>query len=99
MIGASLGVIAGLLGAAVGILNGRRRNPRLTEALLTAGVGIGVIALVLGGFALLVDQPWHVAYPLLLTGLILTIVNAALLPQMRRNHAAAELHRMRALDA
>ena len=98
-IGATLGVLAGLSGAVIGILGGRRRGRRLVEGLLVGGITIGVGALLAAGIALVSSQPRYVWYPLALVGVILTVVDGALLPTVRRNYAAAELQRIRALDA
>jgi hypothetical protein len=63
------------------------------------GIAIGVGALLAAGIALVSSQPRYVWYPLVLVGVILTVVDGALLPALRRNYAAAELQRIRALDA
>lgn len=99
VIGASLGIAAGLSGALIGMLSGRRRAQRVVMGLMMGGIVIGGVCLIAGGVALLVSQPRHVWFPLLLIGAILVVVNGALLPTTRRSYAAAELHRMRALDA
>lgn len=98
-IGATLGVLAGLSGAVIGMLGGQRRGRRLVEGLLVGGIAIGVGALLAAGIALVSSQPRYVWYPLVLVGVILTVVDGALLPALRRNYAAAELQRIRALDA
>lgn len=99
VVGASLGVAAGLSGALIGLLGGRRRAQRVVFGLLVGGLVVGTSSLVVGGVAALSSQPRHVWYPLALIGLILVVVDGALLPSTRRAYAAAELHRMRALDA
>ena len=99
VIGAMCGALAGLSGAVIGILGGRRRGRSLVEGLLWGGLAVGVVAVLAGGGALLASQPRHVWYPLILIGVVLAVVDGALLPTMRRNYAAAELHRMHALDA
>jgi hypothetical protein len=99
VIGASLGVMAGLMGALVGILSGRRRARRVVVGLLIAGAVVGAVGVLAGGAAVFWSQPRHVWYPLVLVGGILVVVDGALLPATRRAYAAAELHRMRALDA
>ncbi len=98
-VGATAGVLAGLAGAAIGILAGRRRSRRLVERTLQVGLAVGVVCLAVGGVAALASQPRHVWYPLLLIGVILTFVDGLLLPAMRRSQAAAELHRIKAMDA
>lgn len=97
--GAIGGSLAGLVGALMGWLSRNGQNQQVVEKLLIAGVAVGVVGLVTGGAAWLTDQPRHVWYPLLLLGVVLTVVDGGMLPLVRRNQAAAELHRIRALDA
>lgn len=97
--GATAGMLAGLGGAAIGIVAGRRRNRRLVEVALAVGLAVGVVSLAAGGIAFVASQPRHVWYPLVLIGLVLTFVDGLLLPGIRRSYAAAELHRIRAMDA
>lgn len=99
VIGASLGVAAGLSGALIGLLSGRRRAQRVVVGVLMGGLVVGALCLLAGGVAVVSSQPRHVWYPLALIGLILVVVDGALLPTTRRTYAAAELHRMKALDA
>lgn len=99
VMGGSLGIAAGLSGAVIGLLSGRRRARRAVVGLLVGGMVVGLLSLVAGGAAALWSQPRHVWYPLVLIGAILMVVDGALLPTTRRSYAAAELHRMRALDA
>ncbi len=99
LIGSIGGVIAGLTGAVIGLVGGRRRARRFVETALLVGAGAGILALVTGVIALATSQPRHVWYLLFLFGGILTIVDGMLLPTMRRSYAAAELQRIRALDA
>ncbi|MDH3306433.1 MAG: hypothetical protein OEO77_02770 [Acidimicrobiia bacterium] len=98
-IGATSGILAGLSGAAIGFLGGRARNRRLVEGLLVGGVTVGGGLLVVGLAGLVAHQPRHVWYPVGLVGIILVVVYGMLIPTMRRNYAAAELHRITALDA
>jgi len=63
------------------------------------GITIGLGALLAAGIALVSSQARYVWYALALVGVILTVVDGALLPTVRRNCAAAELQRIRALDA
>ncbi len=99
LIGGFIGVLAGLSGAAIGIFGGRRQQRKLVESLLAVGLAIGIAALIAGAVAFTTGQPRHVWYPLALVGTILTVVDGALMPTMRRAYTAAERHRMRALDA
>lgn len=99
MIGAIGGTLAGLFGAIVGILAGRRRRRRLVQAIMVGGVGLGALLIIVALVAVLANQPAHVWYPIGLLGLILAGVNGLLIPRVRRSYAEVELQRMRALDA
>lgn len=98
LVGAALGGAAGLSGAAIGLLSRKLERRPWVEAILRGGLLAGMAVVVVGGVALAVSQPRYVWYPLLLIGTILLVVFGALWPTMRRNYAAAELRRMRALD-
>ncbi|MDH3189438.1 MAG: hypothetical protein OEM39_02185, partial [Acidimicrobiia bacterium] len=91
--------LAGLSGAMLGYLVSRRKSRRLVEGVLVVGAVVGVVLLVVAAVAWLTQQPQHVWYPLALIGGILALVYGALIPTTRRNYQAAELSRMRALDA
>jgi hypothetical protein len=98
-IGATGGILAGLSGMVLGILGGRRKGRRLVQGILIGGATVGVLLLIVATVAVVSGQPRHVWYPLGLIGTILTIVDGLLIPTMRRNYQAAELHRIRAFDA
>jgi hypothetical protein len=49
--------------------------------------------------ALVVSQPSHVSLSLLLIGLVVTVLYGSLFRILSRAYAAAELHRIAALDA
>lgn len=72
ILGGGLGSLAGLIGAAVGIFAPRGRYKRVLLPAFFGMLAIGPIALALGGFAVLIVQPYAVYYPLLLVGTILT---------------------------
>jgi hypothetical protein len=66
---------------------------------MIGGVVLGAVALLAGAAAAVMSQPRHVWFPLVLVGVLLVLIDGALLPATRRSYAAAELHRMRAMDA
>lgn len=57
---------------------------------------IGVMSLAAGIVALVVRQPYHVWYPLVLGGVILSVVPGCLLPVIRMRYRQAEARRMQA---
>jgi hypothetical protein len=97
-IGGIGGSVIGLLGALIGTLAGLGRAQTfvltLSKGLLVLGLGFvlsGLVAVVLG-------QPYGVYYPLLLGGVILTLVIGLNLPGLRRRYEQIELRRMEAMD-
>jgi len=93
--GAFIGCLGGLIGTLVGL--GRARQ--LVVALAMLLTGIGVVSLVGGIFALVLGQSYAVYYPLLLAGLLCTILPLTQLGTIRRRYEELELRRMNAVDA
>jgi hypothetical protein len=98
-IGGISGGVLGLLGALVGLLAGRGKARRLVLGLLVTILVVGATSLILGIAAVSIGQPYAVFYPLLLCGVIATLVPLTLLPQLKRRYEQLELRRMTALDA
>ncbi len=98
-VGAVMGTSLGLLGAIIGTLAGIGRARRFTITFQVLGIMGGVVCLIAGVVALIVGQPYAVYYPLLLCGLIGTVVLGALLPVVRNGYAQHELRRMQSVDA
>jgi len=99
LIGAVLGCILGLLGSIVGVLLGRGAARGFVLPAMKVVVAIGLAVLIVGIASIALSQPYHVWYPLVLTGAIGTVVFGILLPVARRRYEALELRRMRAMDA
>lgn len=99
LIGGILGSALGLLGALVGTLSGMGRGRRFAVGTCFAVIGLGVICLVVGVTAVVASQPYAVYYPLLLTGLMGTVIVGGVLPGIRKRFAQAELRRIEAMDA
>jgi hypothetical protein len=98
LVGGIAGSILGLIGAAVGVLTGLGRGRRIVTLLMYAIIAGGGVALVLGIVALVMRQPYAVYYPLLLLGILSTVLGATLLPTIKKRFDEAELRRMQALD-
>lgn len=99
------GLIGGIAGSAIGILGGtlgwlvaRRRARAFTLGAMKVAVAAGGLVLGAGAVAVATSQPYGVAYPILLTGVILVAVFGGLLPVAKRAYANHELRRIRALD-
>ena len=97
-IGGALGSLVGLLGAglgvSVGLLLPKGRGKALVFGLGLAGLGVGVLALVAGAAALLMGQPYHVWYPMVLCGVIATLVIGINLPVLMNRYKQAEARRL-----
>lgn len=99
LVGGVLGTVFGLLGALIGTLSGMGRGQRFVIGVCVATIAFGAICLVAGVTAWAMSQPYAVYYPLLLTGVIGTVVVSSVLPGIRNRFAQAELHRIEAMDA
>jgi len=88
------GALAGIFGGLIGWLapRGIGRGPMLTVHAIF--ILAGVVALVAGIVAIISGQPYHVFYPLLLGGGILTVVMGALFPVSRLRYRQAEQRKM-----
>jgi hypothetical protein len=97
--GAALGSCLGILGAMIEIFASRQKMRSLTLELFAVGLTISSICLVVGLAAVVVQQPWHVYYSLLLGGGIGVCVLGGNLWNLLRRYRADELRRMAAVDA
>lgn len=92
--GAALGVLGGCLGAAAGWFAPRGRQRGLILGSMLVLVIAGVAMLGTGLMALAQKQPYHVWYPLILGGGILTLVMGPLIPVINIRYRQAEARRM-----
>lgn len=98
LFGGIAGSLLGLMGATIGTLAGLGRGRRVVAALLIVMIAVGSISLLLGIVALMLQQPYAVYYPLLLLGVLSTVLGVAMIPVMKQRYHAAEFRRMQALD-
>jgi hypothetical protein len=96
--GGIAGSLVGILGGAIGTLAGFKRY-RIALHLMTAMTIACAAALIVGLIALIADQPYAVYYPLLLLGLIGTILPLVLQRTLRKRLQHDELRKMQSLDA
>jgi hypothetical protein len=99
LVGGLGGGLLGVLGALVGGLAGTGRARRLVLGLLKFMIVASAGALLLGGVALAMGQPYGVYYPPLLIGVIGVAVPAGLLAALRKRYEQLELRRMSAFDS
>lgn len=97
-IGGGAGAFFGCFGGLLGMLSqkGRARGFVVTSSYVL--IAIGTVCLIAGIIALALSQPYHVFYPLLLLGVILTTVMLGTRKQMHASYQAAEERRMAAMD-
>lgn len=94
--GVAIGILGGILGVAAGLLAPRGRAKGVIFAAFGLVVVAGAIALCAGLIALATGQPWHVWYPLVLIGGIISVVVPVQLPALRGRYRQAELRRLQA---
>ena len=94
--GASIGVLAGIIGTLAGSLAPRGKAKSLVFTAFLSLLFIGVCSLVAGLVALAIRQPWHVWYPLTLLGGIITIVVPIQIPNLRARYSQAEQRKLQA---
>lgn len=97
--GGIFGSIMGCVGALIGVLVSKGRGRTLVFALLNGMLLVGLAGLVIGCIALLNSQPYGVWYPLLLIGVMGTIMPVAIRPNIKRRFAEFDRRKMDALDA
>lgn len=98
-VGGILGSTVGIIGGILGTLAGLGTAKRVVVYGAIAMICFGVILLLAGIAAVVSGQPYHVYFPLLLTGSISALVFGLNLPTIRRRYEQQELQRMSAMDA
>ena len=96
--GSLIGVLGGVFGYLCSWLVPKGRGKGLLLGGLAAMCVLGVACLLTAATALAMGQPYHVFYPLLLGGGIVTLVMGGLLPVLFAGYRRAEARRMQAQD-
>jgi len=99
MVGGIGGAVLGCLGGLIGTLAGLGKAGRFVLALSKAIFLFGFVLLAGGLVALSQSQPYAVYYPLLLGGVICTVVMGGTLPALRRRYEQDELRKIASMDA
>jgi MFS family permease len=94
--GGLLGSLGGILGAAAGTLAPKGKGRSFIMGAFTLMMLVGIGHLVIGLYALSVGQPYGIWYPLVLIGVILTILFTTLRPVVRKRYEEAEARKMEA---
>ncbi len=74
LLGGLFGCVCTIIGVIIGLLTAQTRARRFVFVLIDGMIVLGVIAIVAGLVAIVGSQPYEVSYPLLLVGVILTLV-------------------------
>jgi hypothetical protein len=98
LVGGVLGSVLGCLGGLIGWFGSKGRARRFVLGALTGLMILGIVSLVLGGVALFRSQPHAVYYPLVLLGIIATLIPAFMLPLAKKRYLELELRKMKAMD-
>lgn len=96
--GGGLGTLGGLLGAVAGALAPRGIGKPLVVGGFFLLTLIGAASLVTGVVAVVQSQPYHVFYPLLLGGAVLSLVGGPLTYVVRHRYHQAEQRRLNAQE-
>ena len=99
IVGGFVGSLLGILGGLIGWSAAWGKSQRLTMGLCHAGIAIGCVCLATGAIAVVLQQPFQVYYPLMLTGIISVSVIGANLRTISQRFHADEFRRMQAIDA
>ena len=99
LLGAVLGSSLGIWGAMIGFLASRGKARLFAIASANVILVVGIVTLVFGGVAAALGQPYSVYYTLLLIGALVVIIIGLLRRNLAKVYEAAELKRMRSMDA
>jgi ABC-type dipeptide/oligopeptide/nickel transport system permease subunit len=98
LVGGIAGLVVGLTGAAIGTLAGTGIARKVCLSLLGAMLVFGIASLAVGLAALAFSQPYAVYYPLLLLGLLCSVLPAGLFRSIKQQYEQRELRKMNAMD-
>lgn len=94
--GGGLGSLLGIFGAIAGALAPRGRARGLVLGGFKAIMALGAVVLIGGVVAVAMGQPYHVYYPLLLMGVLLSVVSPVVYVQIRGRYRQAEIRKLEA---
>lgn len=99
MIGGIGGSVIGCFGGLLGCLAGMAKARKFVLVMTKIFIGLGILLTVAGLIAAVLKQPYAVWYVLILPGIILTAVFAAILPAVKKRYDDLEIRRMASVDA
>jgi len=89
----------GLIGGLVGTLCGCGVARRFTLGLMATMAIVGAVATVVGITAIATGQPYHVWYPLMLSGPMSAVLFGLLIPVAKMGYTRRELMKIQSLDS
>lgn len=92
--GGVFGVLGGCIGTAAGVWAPRGKHRSLVLGAMYVVVVLGILQIVAGLAALLAHQPYGIYYPLLLLGLLSSVIVGTLIPVVRRRYSESEQRRL-----
>lgn len=97
IVGGGGGTLIGIFGGVAGsYLIPRGKGRGFVLGTLVTVAGLGLVMLAIGIYALVVGQPYGIWYPILLCGVIFSVVCGSMVPAIRKQYAAAEQRRLEA---
>jgi len=90
------GGFGGIVGGVGGTLAAMGKAKAFVIGMFITAIGISLIIVFVGLYALINGQPWHVWFAFLLPGMITSIIMGGLLPVVQKRYCQAE---QRKLDA
>lgn len=92
--GTALGVLCGTLSPLMAMFVAKGKHQTLVLNTLRCVLALGILCLLTGGTAYLIGQPYHVWYPILLTGVAPTFALSFIYPAIRKMYTSAEMRKM-----
>ncbi len=99
LIGAGVGILGGIFGTGIGICSNIRKTRSVANILLLIMPILGIACIPVALFALILRQPFHVWYPLLLPGLLFTVLGFAFGPMVKKRWNDEDLRKIQTMDA
>ena len=93
-----LGTLIGVLGGVIGYVSKKPKAQFFIDQAILISIGLGSVFVIIGVIAAILNQPYHVVFPLLLTGCILLFVFGLVKRKRFIQKRALELRRMDSFD-
>ncbi len=98
LLGGIAGSVIGCCGGLIGCLTGIGKGRRFVMGMTRTFIALGIVLIIAGSIAVMLQQPYAVYYPMLLLGVILTVVCGTNLRGIRQRYDDLEIRRMTSMD-